>query len=204
MSITTVLESADDQCRMSVTRGSTPASSALTGEASPESSVTVSAAGTGALATGSAGAVAGCGECGVDAVMVPASAFAERARWPRVHQTLAPKAIANNTTTATTARPGREWSSSARSARACSAGATGWSFDFEASAATNSEFSTRFLSQIFFGLRDSGLQLKSAGDSGSNFATSLPAEELSLWTEKPFSSEVRGLIFSAACSGSAA
>src|SRR5580704_748785 len=202
MSITTVLESADDQCRMSVTRGSTPASSALTGEASPESSVTVSAAGTGALATGSAGAVAGCGECGVDAVMVPASAFAECARWPRVHQTPAPNAIANNTTTATTARPGREWSSSAGSARACSAKATGCSV--EASTATNSKVSSEFFSQIFFGFRDSGLRLKSAGDSGSNFATSLPAEELSLWTEQPFSSEVSRLTCSAVCSGSTA
>src|SRR5580692_3647417 len=187
MSITTVLESADDQCRMSVTRGSTPASSAFTGEASPESSVTVSAAGTGALATSSAGEVAGCEVCGGAAsVAVRASAFAERARWPRGHQTPAPKAMANNTTTATTVRPGREWSSSARSATACSAKTTGWSADFEASTTTNSEFSSGLSSQTFFGLKDSTMRPTSDSDPGTTFVASPATEELAPWTEKSF------------------
>src|ERR1700730_5072686 len=114
MSITTVLDSADDQCRMPVTLGSRPASTGVAGEDSFSSSSAVvpevpSIGGTAAVAGGGVDAVAGCVACVATAdATEPALARAERARWPRVHHTPAPQAAATNTTAATTARPGRE------------------------------------------------------------------------------------------------
>src|SRR5271169_4680586 len=99
MSITTVLDSADDQCRMPVTRGNKPASSAVAGESSLSSPVTPSAAG----ATDSAGTVAATGAR--TGATGRALAFTERPRWPRVHHSPAPNPTANITTASTIARP---------------------------------------------------------------------------------------------------
>src|SRR5208282_2143352 len=110
MSITTVLESAEDQCRMPVTCGSTPASSAVAGDGSLSSSSSVAAgvsvtAGCAGVMAGTIAAVAGGSTCGgvTDAAERALAEFrllawAERGRWPRVHHTPAPNATAHNTT----------------------------------------------------------------------------------------------------------
>src|SRR5580704_6069203 len=151
MSITTVLESAEDQCRMPVTCGITPASSAVAGAASLSSTVaevSVTAfvtvgdeidAGSAILAGAASGVATG--------AVARALAFTAAVRCPRVHHTPAPSATAHNTTAATTVRPGREWSGISFSMAASLMGAdsigamTGPLLDSQAFCETTSEFS---------------------------------------------------------------
>src|SRR5579864_3402639 len=109
---------------MPVTLGSKPASSEVDGEGSLSSSVSVVLSAVALFAVsdgmvaGAAIAAAGGAANGVAERALAASmpvAFAARRRWPRVHHTPAPKTTANNTTTATTTRPGREWLSASSS-----------------------------------------------------------------------------------------
>src|ERR1700731_2590336 len=113
MSITTVLESAEDQCRMPVTCGSKPASSGVDGEGPLASFLSPSLFASGAAGTPLGVAVwvaaAGVGDRNPGLFMLPG--LTAWARWPSVHHTPAPMVAANNTSAATTARPGREWSS---------------------------------------------------------------------------------------------
>src|SRR5580692_8803389 len=117
--MTTVLESADDQCRMPVTCGKTPATSGVAGEESLASlfvtsvlltsvSVAVSTIGI-AVAAGFA-IVTGGNACDIVTLDAPL-AFTGCALRPSFHHTPAPRAAAINTSAATTATPGRECSS---------------------------------------------------------------------------------------------
>src|SRR5438445_10260660 len=104
MSITTVLDSAEDQCRTPVTCGSTPASSGVVDGVSLSSSATACAGvtdavgGAGATATGTAGGVAA-------VAFGPEFAPTVAARWPRTHHTPAPEPTASKTTAITNPRP---------------------------------------------------------------------------------------------------
>lgn len=136
--MTTVLESADDQCRMSVTCGNTPDASGVAGKESLSSSfsiVSVAVSTIGAAVAAGVVIVAGGNGCDV-ATVDEALALAERALWPSFHHTPAPRAAAINRTAATTARPGGGDLSCSGSAGAGSTTAT--ALDFELSVETNS------------------------------------------------------------------